>query len=427
MDLAGFHAGRSGSRAHAILAKPYSGAVVGIAIGLVALTLLTAAFVFGLDWAQTWRTIRFPGVALPPFHDLYHVANTAGECAVSGESYPYTGCGYRGGKFNYPPVWLLLGHLGISAADTVWLAAAIELLAIVLLTILLRGRSIALGLVALPMVLSPSTILAVERANSDIVEWILVCAAAQIYSERRKAAAFAAALLLSLAIALKFIALFCAALIVRFSRTAIAVSAALIVFTLFYLYSLTDALPQIRKITPVSPYISYGYTIIFDRFEFLYAPRLGLNVAGLSKSWIPHAAIALALMLAAAIAAMAWSRRAAACILDDGRDGTAFLFGAGIYCGSFLLLGTNYTYRLIFLLLCLPQFFDWIANGKTSRRLAQALIACCIVSMWLKFHPEKTLHINQLTDWILFIAMTAIMGLAMLRSLLPKHGDAAAK
>ena len=427
MNFSGCRASRVGSQAFAILAKPYSGTIVATALGLVALVLLTSAFVLERDWTQTWRTIGFPGVALPPFRDFYHIVNTAGECAASGEAYPYTGCGYQSGQFNYPPIWLLLGQLGISAADTAWLAMTFELLAAILLTLLLRGHSIAMGLAALPMVLSPSTILAVERANNDIVEWILVCAAALIYSERRKAAAFTAAVLLCLAIALKFIALFCVSLIVRLNRTAVLVGIALTGFTILYLYSLTDALPHIRRITPVSPYISYGYAIVFDRFEFLYAPRLGINVAGLSKSWIPYAAVALALVLATAIAAIAWNRRAPACILDAGRDGTAFLFGGGIYCGSFLLLGTNYTYRLIFLLLCLPQLFDWIAADRASRRLAQALIASCIISMWLKFHPEKTFHINQVSDWVLFIAMTAIMALTALRSLWPMRGDGLVK
>lgn len=421
MTFAGCRVGRVGSRACAILAKPYSGTVVATAIGLVALVLLTSAFIFGRDWTQTWQMIGFPGVALPPFRDLYHIVNTAGECAASVEAYPYTACGYRSGSFNYPPVWLLLGRLGISAADTAWLAMLVELPAIVLLTILLRGRSIAVGFVALPMVLSPSIILAFERANSDIVEWSLVCAAALIYSKRRKAAALLAASLLSLAIALKFLALFCISLIVRFTRTATLVSLALIAFTALYLYSLTDALPHIRKFTPVSPYISYGYTIIFDRIEFLYAPWLGLNVAGLSKSWIPHAAVILALVLSGAIALLAFRWGAQACRLDDGRDGTSFLFGAGIYCGSFLLLGTNYTYRLIFLLLCLPQLFEWM-EGKNvtdhgTRRTAVVLYGCCVISMWLKFYPELTLHINQITDWALFAVFTMILVLNMLHAL----------
>src|ERR1700759_1945829 len=105
MGFAGCPAGKAGARACAILAKPYSGTVVAAALTAVGLILLTAGFVFGRDWAQTWRTIGFPGVALPPFYDLYAITSTAAQCAASGEVYPYAHCGFDTGKFNYPPVW----------------------------------------------------------------------------------------------------------------------------------------------------------------------------------------------------------------------------------------------------------------------------------------------------------------------------------
>ncbi len=421
MNLAECHAGSIAARSLAVMAKPCSGMVIGGAIGLVVLVLLTASFIFQLDWTQSWKTIGFPGVAIPPFFDLHAVTTTAAECARAGEPYPFADCGYRTGNYNYPPVWLMLGRAGITAADTMWLAVVIELPAIILLILLLRGRSTALGLVALPMVLSPSTILAFERANIDILEWGLVCTAALVYSERRRSGAIACAMLLCAGVVSKFIALFCTSLIVRFSRSTIAVSIAVAGFTALYLFSLTDVLPHIRRISPFTPYISYGYPVIFDRFEILYAPQLGLNLAGLSKSWVPHAAVAAIVALAAVLAVVGWRRGTTVLQVDAGRDGTAFLFGAGIYCGSFLLLGTNYAYRLIFLLLCLPQLFDWLALDRASRRVAWLLIGSCIISMWLKFHPEKTLHINQLTDWILFATMMMILALAALRSLWPER------
>ena len=49
--------------------------------------------------------------------------------------------------------------------------------------------------------------------------------------------------------------------------------------------------------------------------------------------------------------------------IDQGVAGTAFLFGAGIYCGTYLL-GTNFIYRLMFLLLCIPQLLNWLAPNS---------------------------------------------------------------
>ena len=171
-------------------------------------------------------------------------------------------------------------------------------------------------------------------------------------------------------------------------------------------------MPRIRTITTISPYVSYGYIILFDRLEILYGPWLGFDLTGLTASWVPTAVVTFALLSAAAWAIAIWRRGHAQHMLDQGSAGIAFLFGSGIYCGSFLLLGTNYTYRLMFLLLCLPQLFDWTERARkddvSSRRLAYLVLGSCLISMWLKFHPEKTLHINQITDWVLFITLAML-------------------
>jgi hypothetical protein len=421
---------RTGHALHTLLAEPYSGSVIVAGIALVVLPLLTAGFIFDLDWVRSWSVIGFPG-ALPPFFDLHVVTDAAGRCAATDTTaYPYlhADCNPWGQGLNYPPVWLLLGKLGVNSDNTPLLAMLFELPALGLMALLLHGRSIRSGLIALPLVLSPSVVLGFERGNIDIVEWILVCSAALMFSEHRKLRAAASLVLLAFAVVVKLIAVFCCTLAVRLRSTSVVVSVALVAFSLLYLYSLSDVLPAIRRNTHLTPYVSYGYTILFDRLEFLYGPRLGLNLTGLAHSWVPTAVVAFVALAAATSALVA--RRYSLCRLGQGSDGVAFLFGAGIYCGSFLLLGSNYAYRLMFLLLCLPQLLDWIENclGGT-RRLAYLLLGSCVISMWLKFHPEKTLHVNQISDWILFGCLTMIIllnGLYGLDSLLPRR-DAASQ
>ncbi len=162
----------------------------------------------------------------------------------------------------------------------------------------------------------------------------------------------------------------------RLRRTSVIVSGLLVgVFASVSCSSLADVLPMIRRITTISPYVSYGYIILFDRLELLYGPRLGLDLTGLTRSWVPIVAVSLVLLAAVSSAVALWLRGRAQCRMNEGSDGIAFLFGSGIYCGSFLLLGTNFTYRLMFLLLCLPQLFEWTARPGTddagSRRIAQ--------------------------------------------------------
>jgi hypothetical protein len=406
---------RAVSTAAVLLGKPYAGTVVAAAVGLVALVLAVAGFGFGFGWVGSWRVIGFPG-ALPPFSDLHIVTDNAARCADAAISeYPYihARCDPWHQIYNYPPVWLMLGKLGVDGSHTALFAMMIELPALALLAFLLRGRPIRCGLMALPLILSPSVVLGFERGNIDILGWVLVCGAALIYSDVRRRRAAISLAMLCVVVTIKFIGIFCCTLASRLRSASVIVSGLLVAYSLLYLYSLSDVLPMIRAITPVSPYVSYGYIIVFDRLEFLYGPRLGLDLTGLTGSWVPLIVVGFALLGAAVWAVVVWRRGRAQHMLDNGSDGVAFLFGSGIYCGSFLLLGTNYTYRLMFLLLCLPQLFDWIERpheeDASSRRLAYVLLGSCLISMWLKFHPEKTLHVNQITDWVLFTVLVMLM------------------
>jgi hypothetical protein len=410
-----------GQRIRAILRKPYSGSVVAVAIGLVALVLLTSGFGFGFDWVRTWKVIGFPG-ALPPFSDLHVVTLNAGRCGAAPDGiYPYIPCAFATNAYNYPPIWLLLGKLGVTAEHTAHVAVFVELPGILLMIYLLRGYSIGLGLVALLLVLSPSVVLGFERGNIDLVEWTLVGVAAMLFSERSRLAWAASLLLLMVAIIVKFLALFCCAIIIRLRRMAVITAVALVCFTVIYFYSLSPVLPYIRSITPVTPFVSFGYSILFNRIEFLYAPRLGLDLTGLTQSWIPLACVVLVIVAALLWAIAIWRSGRSYCVISEERNGTAFIFGASIYLGCFLLLGTSFTYRLVFLLLCVPQLFDWIERSgqadKASARMSWLLLGCCVISLWLKFHPEKTLHINQITDWMLFGIFTMLFALNALYAL----------
>ena len=408
-----------GQRVRAILRKPYSGSVVAAAIGLVALVLFTAGFGFGLDWVRTWKVIGFPG-ALPPFSDLHVVTLNAGRCGAAPDGiYPYIPCAFATNAYNYPPIWLLLGKLGVTAEYTGLVAIFVELPAILLMIYLLRGYSIGLGLVAILLVLSPSVVLGFERGNIDLVEWTLVgwprcCsrsaearvggvdaapdgrdrrqvpravllrdhhpAAADGSDHRGDAGRFHGALLLE----------------------------PLVGAALYPQHHPRYAVRLVRLQHPVqSP-------------RAPLAPRLGLDVTGLTQSWIPLACVVLVIVAAVLWAIAIWRSGRSYGVISEERNGTAFIFGASIYLGCFLLLGTSFTW-LVFLLLCVPQLFDWIERpgqaDKATARMSWLLLGCCIVSLWLKFHPEKTLHINQITDWMLFGIFTMLFALNALYGL----------
>jgi hypothetical protein len=433
-----------------LLSGRRSGVVVATGITLVALVLVLAGYGLGLGWADSWRLFGVPSQG-PAFLDLHAVTDNVA-CAAHGINvYIYMDCDVLHRGYNYPPIWLLLGQLGIGSRDTAWLGLAIALPSLALIVALLSGRSVGKGLLGLLVVLSPSVMLAFERGNIDLVEWSLVCAAALTFSDRRWPRAALSLALLIFAVLLKLIAAFCCALMVRPRRLAVLLSCTLFVFSLAYIYyGIVDVYPMVRNNTNRDFAISFGYMPVFGQIESLLAPSIGVRLPGLASSSTPLLTALGVVAIAGAWAVRRTRRNSRWCKIGDATAGTAFIFGAGVYVGCFLFLQTNYAYRLIFLLLCLPQLFDWIDESgiepgvrgiSTDRRgsgeMGRLLLCSCMLTVWLTLIPyEMTLGrwslnlvglhlLAQLADWTLFGAFTAIFAANGYYALAPKVASVA--
>src|SRR5579871_3254386 len=109
-----------------LLSGRRSGVVVATGITLVALVLVLAGYGLGLGWADSWRLFGVPSQG-PAFLDLHAVTDNVA-CAAHGINvYIYMDCDVLHRGYNYPPIWLLLGQLGIGSRDTAWLGLAIAL------------------------------------------------------------------------------------------------------------------------------------------------------------------------------------------------------------------------------------------------------------------------------------------------------------
>src|SRR5207244_12850338 len=109
--------------------------------------------------------------------------------------------------------------------------------------------------------------------------------------------------------------------------------------SLVYLYLLMDFVSLIRRNVPTTFILSYGYKAIFLGVDHVRS-EAGLNPIGLADTWLPAFTAARVLGCAASVAASNYRRGRMFCAVDVSAAGTAFLFGAGIYCGTYLL-GTN--------------------------------------------------------------------------------------
>lgn len=401
-----------------------SGAVVALGMVGTGLALLALGHVVG--WDPTWRTLGVTPLQ-PPFFDM-HVINDYAACAWKGvDAYAPHAC--NGDNFNIPPTWLWLGVFGVDGSDSLWLSAAVIAAAAIVMVVLLQGRSWYHGAIALGAVISPSVMMGVERGNLDLLILALVGLAALIYKERSAGRACGAIAFLGLGVALKLFPMFCVSLAARFSRQTFIFACTIAAFSLIYLDLSLNYIYLIRRNVPTTFMLSYGYKTIFLGIDLIRS-EAGLSPIGLADTWLPAFTAALVLICAAAIAVAGFRNRREFCSVDISVAGTGFLFGAGIYCGTYLL-GTNFIYRLMFLLLCVPQLQDWQIQKRQGDNVAGiaelGLFGTVLGVLWLNGNAQghsTFLLLPQLLDWFLFFCMSAVLLLNFLRTFAgPPLGD----
>jgi len=213
--------------------------------------------------------------------------------------------------------------------------------------------------------------------------------------------------------------MFCVSLAARFNRQTFIFACATAALSVIYLYLAMDYVFLIRRNVPTTFILSYGYKAIFLGIDHVRS-EAGLSPTGLADTWVPASTAALVLICAATVAVKNFRTRRKFCLVDMSTAGTAFLFGAGIYCGTYLL-GTNFIYRLMFLLLCVPQLQDWQIRRREGDKgvgIAElTLFATVLGVLWLNGSPNGHsifLLLPQLLNWFLFFCMAAVLMMNLL-------------
>lgn len=399
-----------------------AGFIVGVGIAILAITLV--ALGRNIGWDATWRAFGVTPLQ-PPLFDM-HVINDYAACAAKGID-PYAPKGCNIDNYNIPRTWLWLGRLGVDGTHSVWLSSAMIALAGVVLAVLFGARSWPSGFIGLTAVASPTVLMGVERGNLDILILALVASAALLYDEIRRLRTITAWLALLAGVLLKLFPLFCISLAsARPSRRKLLFVLTFAGTSAIYLALSFDDVLLIRRNVPTTFILSYGYKSVFLGIDYIRS-EVGLIPLHLADTWLP-ALITLAALVGAALCAVAYLHaNLQSFTIPESPAGHAFLFGAGIYTGTYLL-GTNFVYRLMFLVLCVPQLLDW----QLERRRAHpelGLLGTVLAVLWLNGNAnghESFLLLPQLLNWVLFFWLSNILFLSLLRNLFSagfRHGE----
>jgi hypothetical protein len=353
---------------------------------LVPLIILTAAFTW--DWVSVWEKVRLEEWS-GSFMDLRVISSGVETQQRGGDPLVSNPADEFHRPIPYPRIWVhLFSWLGIDDSKVPIVGVTFCVLYLICISWLIIQSPGALGpLVLLIAGLSLAPLLAIERGNIDLFIFALIflgCAAAGRFL---KIGTY------FVATALKIYPI--AALLVEAVRRPLKAAFLPIAATLsavaLFAWQWRD-LKAISHTAPITTFLSFG--------------TLALVAQARAVSWF---LVACSLAVAASILSLAWVTRPK---FDDGilnsPFGEMFLVFGGIYVFAFTV-GSNYNYRLIFLIPTLPLVLE-LAWSKRHSRWAFIYIAVVIAaenSFFLGVY--QGIPLGSLSTWTIFAMLLPIL------------------
>jgi hypothetical protein len=390
-----------------------------VLLGLLGCYFLALALLANWRGAeQAWADLGVPSADLS-FFDLRSVT-TAWECTRRGiDILPVNPCDPVGRPANYPRLWMAPAGLGLGEGSTVYLGVATAFVFFAAALLMVGHVGSWEALIYAAALCSPAVMLGVERGNADLLVFALVAFA--LASFRRGA--------LGRALAHGVLVLAFGVLLRQRREWALAGAGTAVLLFLVYAVATAGDLRSIARAVPQEVKYSYGIGVGIDAARD--AVRHTPSAPGVARSRYAglavHALVGLAgLGLAAWLALRRGCRRAAPPGEEEpapvSRDLDAFWAGAGIFGATFALFN-NYDYRLVFLLLTLPQLLRWAREPRPVMPFAWWAVAGVLASLWLGTSlPVLPLGLGELwtaasdvfpfeeiLNWLLFVYFGAAL------------------
>ena len=316
-------------------------------------------------------------------------------------------------KLAYPRIWQGLFLLGLNSSHSI--AMGIAWLSAFLLGIglFLKDADNETLFFVFILVLSPATLLGVERGTLDLLMFFILTLA--ILAIQRSY--WLSAVFIFIGYILKLFPIFAWILFIKMERTKFIIST-LAAFVL------------------VGLYIAFNY----DDFKFIwaYVPRstdisFGRNVFWMavaqSNETIAFFAKSLSIIVIVVAFAFAYfdpfksktkeeiAYRSKEQLYQDG-----FRVGATLYIYIFLLFGNSWDYRLIFLIFTIPQLLKWSSGSaecKTIKVISKLALSTIILSFWylmivkifslIPYGKKISFILDEGYNWVVFMTLLYLL------------------
>ncbi len=302
-------------------------------------------------------------------------------------------------NMNYPRIWQLLFNLGIDQSDTIYFGLVFAVLFFSGVFLIAENISRRTALLMTCAVFSPAVLFGLERGNTDLFIFFLLALSIYLVKKTR----VGTAIVIGFAFLLKLYPVFALAIFLRERKRlfwTILVSS--IIVCCVYVAVMFDELRLIRLATPKPQASAYGIDVAWQN---------ALNHHLLHASLAIHIVSYIAVVFAGAFSLFHAGRFGSA-EGDDNSHIDSFRVGAATYVGTFLI-GGNWDYRLMFLLLVIPQLHSWRrSSSRYVRQIGITTLVCVILSLWSLLILKPLVHLitvhfllDQFSKWVVFLGL----------------------
>lgn len=365
--------------------------IILICLGIISAFLLLFQF-YGYE--NTWRLWNLD-VMMPHFADNLGVLSWAEALAKGINPYEQSPFDPWGRISNYPKGWHLLYYAGLDTSHN-------TIVGLVLITSYFLGIILALPkanwwvlLLTTGFILSPGALLCIERAQLDLFLFFLVVLAVIAL----KRAPIVSTLALVFSFTLKVFPLVATVIFLRFrAKKCLLYLSLTVILTALTIY-LFDVL-AFTETTTKSGTICFGKDIVW------------LFITKHSEYWgsIAHILTYVLLAIIAIIASTAFFRSDFTQPTNDHEMMNLDLFraGAAVYTAVFLH-GGSYDYKLIFLILTIPQFVFWFsAKTRNIRLISKVIFFAFAMTLW-EGYKLRALLLDEIADWFIFASLLYLL------------------
>jgi hypothetical protein len=304
-------------------------------------------------------------------------------------------CDPWGRPIVYPRPWLLLRFLGLDQSDTTVFALVAIALFVAAFVWILGPVTTGEGIVAALALCSPAVMLAIERANMDIVVFVLLALAIGAWASSSRLGRMSSPVVMLLAALAKVYPIFgLGGYLASRKRKPMLIALGCAGAFLFWVAVTRDDIRALADRAPQGEFYSYGARILLSRGFRVLTPE------GWEGSQFATQLVAAAIVASLGLFAWFWVRRR---VLIEGGDlaGTtlALYVGSLVYIGTFVI-GNNFDYRLVFVLLTLPQLFAWTKNRDEPRNLlASAALISVVMLLWIGAISPYVAALDEVVSW----------------------------